>query len=169
MNLTLKTIGGALVIILFAGALYVFVFNDQTQEEARSVSEEKTLAPPPQIPEDIQEHIHSKRNYIRVDSPEPLETISSPVEIKGEARGTWLFEATFPLVIVDWDGRIIGEGIASTTQNWMTDEFVSFSGTVSFEKPEDVYSEKGTLILQKANASGLLEYEDALEIPIRLE
>ncbi|MCI0619554.1 hypothetical protein L0Y40_00765 [Candidatus Wolfebacteria bacterium] len=104
---------------------------------------------------------------IRVDEPEPNHVIISPLSIRGEARGTWYFEATFPVVLVDWDGRIIAEGYAEAQDEWMTEEFVPFTAMLTFTKP--FYGERGALILKKDNPSGLPEHDAALEIPIRFE
>ena len=102
-----------------------------------------------------------------IEFPHPNEKISSPLVVKGQARGTWFFEASFPIVLTNWDGLIIGQGIAMTAENWMTTEYVSFEATIEFEKPE--YGENGFLILQKDNPSGLPEHDDAVEIPILFE
>lgn len=110
-----------------------------------------------------------KMNLIRLESPRPNETISSPVTITGEARGYWYFEATFPVVLTNWDGLIIAEGYAEAQDSWMTEDFVPFTAELTYSLDEDIYSNRGTLILQKANASGLPEHDDALEIPVELE
>lgn len=93
--------------------------------------------------------------------------IDSPLLITGEARGTWFFEATAPVVIVNWDGLIIGEGYIQTTDNWMTEEFVPFEGTIEFDRPD--YGDTGAVILHNANPSDLPEYDRAVEIPIRFK
>ena len=74
---------------------------------------------------------------------------------------------------MDWDGRIIAQGIATAKAdpatgevNWMTEEFVPFEATLTFTVDPNVYSRRGSLILQKDNPSGLPEHDDALEIPI---
>jgi hypothetical protein len=112
-----------------------------------------------------------KMNLIRLDSPRPNQTISSPAIVTGEARGYWFFEADFPIFVVDWNGQIIGQGYASAEGEWMTEEFVPFRGTVTFDTSQiqNQYSNRGALILQKSNASGLPEHDDALEIPVVLE
>lgn len=109
-----------------------------------------------------------KEDLIRVFAPMANEEISSPLIIKGDARGYWFFEASFPVVLVDWDGRIIAQTIATAQNNWMTEDFVPFTAELSFEKPEFIgdFSKRGALILQKDNPSGLPEHDDALEIPI---
>ncbi|MCK5466500.1 hypothetical protein KAI56_03330, partial [Candidatus Parcubacteria bacterium] len=77
------------------------------------------------------------------------------------------FEGDFPVVLTDWDGLIIGEGIAVAQSEWMTEEFVPFTAEIKFEVPE--YKNNGTLILQKDNPSGLPENDDALEMPVFFE
>lgn len=121
----------------------------------------------PDVPADIQAHIDEHADLIRLESPEPLTVIESPLEVTGRARGFWYFEASFPVVLVDWDGLIIAEGVATADGEWMTEEFVPFHATLEFDTPD--YGERGTLILQKHNASGLPEHDDALEVPIRFE
>lgn len=112
-----------------------------------------------------------KRDLIRIDSPRPNEEISSPLTIRGEARGTWFFEATFPVTLTDWDGLIIAEHYAEAQGEWMTEDFVPFEATLEFDSPygEDSpdFMRRGALILQKDNPSGLPEHDDALEIPVR--
>ena len=108
-----------------------------------------------------------KTDLIRLDYPRPNQTISSPLKITGEARGYWFFEASFPVVLTDWDGLIIASGIATAKGDWMTEEFVPFEAELTFIVDTNVYSKNGLLILQKDNPSGLSEYDDALEIPIQ--
>ena len=108
----------------------------------------------------------SKNNLIRVTSPTKGSVISSPVTITGEARGYWFFEASFPISVVDWDGLIIGEGVATANGEWMTENFVPFTATVTFNLPNDTPYRRGALILKKDNPSGLPENDDALEIPV---
>lgn len=110
-----------------------------------------------------------KTDLIRLEFPRPNQVITSPLVIKGEARGYWFFEASFPVYLTDWDGLIIAQGIATAKSEWMTEDFVPFEATLTFTVDKDVYSNKGTLILRKDNPSGLPEYDDALEIPVMFE
>lgn len=115
-----------------------------------------------------------KTVLIRVDTPRPNQAISSPLTITGEARGNWYFEASFPVVLTDWDGRIIAQGIAQAKDDpdatdgagWMTTDFVPFEATLTFAVDKNAYSNTGSLILKKDNPSGLPQNDDALEIPI---
>lgn len=106
-------------------------------------------------------------NLIRVSTPRPNQVISSPLTIEGEARGFWFFEGSFPIVLTDWDGLIIAEGIATAKGEWMTEGFVPFTATLEFKNPK--YKNNGTLILRRDNPSGLSENDKALEIPIIYE
>lgn len=105
-----------------------------------------------------------KKDLIRLKYPRSNDEISSSLIIEGEARGYWFFEASFPVVLVNWDGLIISQGIATAESDWMTEDFVPFKAVLEFEKPE--YKNNGTLILKKDNPSGLPENDDALEIPV---
>ena len=121
----------------------------------------------PPVPADVRAHIREHADLIRLASPTPYQLIESPLEITGRARGVWYFEASFPVMLVNWDGLIIAEGYVTAEGDWMTEDFVPFRGTLEFETPD--YDERGTLILQKHNASDRPELDDALEVPIRFE
>ncbi|MFN3188320.1 MAG: Gmad2 immunoglobulin-like domain-containing protein [Candidatus Paceibacteria bacterium] len=125
----------------------------------------------PEVPADIQAHIDSKADLITVVTPVPLGIAQSPLVITGEARGYWFFEASFPIVVTDWNGLIVGEGYATAGTDWMTEDFVPYTASVEFENPyndgDPDFMKNGTLILQKDNPSGLPEHDDALELPIR--
>jgi hypothetical protein len=108
-----------------------------------------------------------KANLIRLTTPNPNTVIKSPLLIKGEARGNWFFEASFPIELQDANGVKIAEWYATADGEWMTEEFVPFSSTLNFETPIGMKS--GTLILRKDNASGLPEFDDALIIPVLFE
>ena len=107
-----------------------------------------------------------KANLIRITTPRPNQIIGSPLTIEGEARGGWFFEASFPVFLTDWDGRIIAQGIATAKGDWMTADFVPFEAVLTFTVDPNVYSNRGSLILKKDNPSGLPKNDDALEIPV---
>lgn len=112
--------------------------------------------------EDIGNEIE-KMDLIRTDNPRPNQIVSSPLTVKGEARGSWFFEASFPIEIIDGSGNIIGQTIAQAKEEWMTSDFVPFETVLDFSAPE---TNKGTLILRKDNPSGLAENDDQLVIPV---
>lgn len=96
--------------------------------------------------------------------------IESPLVITGEVRGNWFFEGSFPVVLVNWDGLIIGEGLAKAKDDWMTTDFVPFHAELTFTKPENStnqdYAKRGTIIFRKDNPSGLPEHDGTFELPI---
>lgn len=116
------------------------------------------------LPSDTAVYIHSKSDLITVNSPKPLAEVSSPVTITGQARGSWYFEASFPVTIEDANGNVLGAAPAQAQGDWMTERFVPFEATLTFSAPPTA---TGTLILKKDNPSGLPEHADQLRIPIK--
>ncbi|MDI3496358.1 MAG: hypothetical protein PWQ35_379 [Patescibacteria group bacterium] len=97
--------------------------------------------------------------------PLPGMSVSSPLNIKGMARGNWFFEATFPLTLETKSGEIIVSSYASAEADWMTNDFVPFSATLNFVTEES----EGNLILHKDNPSGLKEQDAYISIPLKFE
>lgn len=99
--------------------------------------------------------------------------IKSPTRIKGEARGFWYFEASFPIRIYDADGKELGVAVAQakldpadSEATWMTEDFVPFDVVLNFKKP---LTNAGTLVLEKDNPSGLPENANELRVPVRFD
>ncbi len=109
-------------------------------------------------------NVLEKTDRIRLTTPIPNQVITSPLEVKGEARGNWFFEASFPVILVDSDGKEVARGIATAESEWMTTEFVPFRAILNFSRPT---TKSGTLRLERDNPSGLPENADALTIPVR--
>lgn len=102
-------------------------------------------------------------DLIRVTSPLPQSTLSSPFLISGEARGNWFFEASFPAVLLDANEKEIAIMPITAQGEWMTENFVSFSSSMMFGT---VTTNTGTLVLKKDNPSGLPEFDAEVRIPI---
>ena len=105
-----------------------------------------------------------KNDLIFLDSPLPRANISSPLTIKGRARGTWFFEGDFPVILLDAQYKKIAESYATAKDEWMTEDFVDFEGTLKFKG--SVSGQKGTLILRKDNPTGLTKFDNFLAIPV---
>lgn len=106
---------------------------------------------------------------IQVSLPAPGQAISSPLTVVGRVRGNWFFEASFPVFLVDWDGRIIAQTTAAPLngQDWMTTDFVDFGATLTFDAPSTTPDlRRGSVILKNDNPSGMPENEKSIEIPI---
>lgn len=111
-------------------------------------------------------NILEKQDLIFLTSPLPNEVVKSPLPIKGEAVGSWFFEGSFPVRLIDDSGKVLGTGLALTKADWMTDNFVPFEVELNFTNPTTI---KGKLILEKDNPSGLPENSDQLEIPVKFK
>lgn len=103
-------------------------------------------------------------DLITVTSPLPNAVVSSPITITGEARGTWYFEASAPVVLKDSNGNTIAEGHVTPQGDWMTENFVSFTATLSFTTPPTA---TGTLILKNDNPSGEPSRDKSVSIPVK--
>jgi len=154
-------------IAFFAGVFVADRFNIFSNEYSdRALSEGDHIDRSDQIVTD---------ERVQLELPKALSAISSPLVVSGMARGSWYFEATFPIMLVDWDGRIIASHYAEAKQDWMTNDFVPFSGLLEFTSPVEGlhdapdFMHRGTLIIQRSNASGLPEHDAAVEIPIWFE
>lgn len=108
----------------------------------------------------------SKDNLIRLASPQPNSLVRSPLIIHGQARGTWYFEASFPVRLLDAKGTVIIAQPAQAQSDWMTEDFVPFTSTLTFKTPSTT---TGWLVLAKDNPSGLPEHDDELRIPVRFK
>lgn len=104
-----------------------------------------------------------KTNLIKSTAPRPGDTVMNPLIIAGEARGYWFFEATAPVELYNNSGVLISSGYIEAQGEWMTENFVPYTGTLSFPTSA---TGSGYLLIKKANASGLPEHDDSLTIPV---
>ncbi len=151
-NLTLPI--AALVIIVALGAVLLILPGKTTPLGPMGTS----------TPTGNENAIAQISDLIVVGSPTKNFTISSPLVITGNARGTWYFEASFPVELKDASGKTIAQHYAEAQSDWMTENFVPFKSTLTF--PKQPAGSKGTLILHKDNPSGLPENDRSLEIPV---
>ena len=159
----------ALVIVigLMGGAFWYLnsIKNTDTDIEENPIIEEEENN---NTDEKISYVPSSASDLIKIDSPKPGDKdISSPIKIKGEARGNWFFEATAPVMLTNWDGLIIAEGYVTAQGEWMTEDFVPFEGEIVFDtKDIPDFNKRGSLIIKNSNASGLPERDMAAEMVI---
>lgn len=138
------------VIILLGG---LWIWGHSSKESPSPVTETPTETPTgePQV-----------NDIIHVFNPQPGAVVKSPLTITGEARGYWYFEASFPVRVLDANGKILAEGPAQAKTDWMTEDFVQFETTLSFTPTTGA----GTLVLHNDNPSGLPENDREIRIPI---
>lgn len=137
---------------LLVGAGAVYFFTNKTQTTPTPNEQVATSTPAGIV------------DLITVDSPLPNSLVSSPITISGKARGPWYFEASAPVTLKDIDGVTIAQGYVTAQGDWMTEEFVSFTGTLSFTAP---LSDTGTLVLKNDNPSGEPSLDKFVNIPVR--
>lgn len=106
----------------------------------------------------------AEHEMVQVRTPQPGQVVESPLRVEGEARGMWFFEASFPVTLLFEDGSVVAEHYALTADEWMTEEFVSFSSDITFSHPGEG---SGWLVLERANPSGLPAQDDELRVPVR--
>jgi hypothetical protein len=152
----MKTIPKIIIYIIIACALiftiWILVFKEFDSDNIREVLDDREL------------EVSFENENIKLEIPLPNALISSPLEVRGEARGTWYFEASFPIELLDGNGVRLASYYAQAEGEWMTVEFVPFNTILTFETPTTT---TGTLILHKDNPSGLPEFDDQIRIPVR--
>lgn len=103
---------------------------------------------------------------ILIENPRPNQKISSPITVRGKVRGNWLFEASFSGELFDANDKSLGTVILQAQGEWMTIDFVPFTGELVFSTPE---TETGTLKIINANPSGLPENNKTILMPVRFQ
>lgn len=100
---------------------------------------------------------------IIISLPKAGATIVSPLDFSGQAKGSWFFEASFPVKLIDSDGNIIASTQAAAQGDWMTQDFVSFTGRLQFNAPK---GNQGSLVFENDNPSGLPQNHKQFLLPI---
>ncbi len=118
-----------------------------------------------EIPEKIT-YRNSSADMITVGLPFAGAVVGKEFKVIGKARGSWFFEASFPIELLDKDGKKLASGIAQAKGDWMTENFVEFSADI---KAPSSYIGKATLVLKKDNPSGLPEKEASISFPLTVE
>ena len=178
-----------IILILLAVSIYYFDSKKMVVEKVSATSFEECAAQGNPIMESYPEqcidavgnhftHIISTSteatttdvsDLIKINFPKANATVTSPLVVKGQARGGWFFEGSFPVTLTDWDGKIIANSNAEANGDWMTADFVPFTATLTFKLATTSYSSKGTLILKNDNPSGLPENDKSKEIQVILK
>lgn len=97
-----------------------------------------------------------------IESPQKETIISSPLVVKGQARGFWFFEASFPVKLLDSQDNIIATSVAMADSDPLTDNFVPYKSLLEF----NTTATSGFLVISKDNPSGLPENDASVKIPV---
>lgn len=103
---------------------------------------------------------------INVTTPQPGSVITSPLKIKGEAKGSWFFEALLEIELRK-DGNTLASTTGKAKGNWMTSDFVEFSAKLNF--PEVNEPGNAELLFRSSNPSGKKELEKLFKVPVVIE
>jgi len=102
---------------------------------------------------------------VLVTSPVAGALITSPLQVTGQAKGNWFFEASLPLRLVDADNNLVTSSPAQAQGGWMTTSSVPFTGTLTFTTD----ATSGFLIVAKDNPSGLPANDAVFRVPVRFK
>jgi hypothetical protein len=103
-------------------------------------------------------------DMLRVTTPTDNAVVTSPLHVSGEARGNWYFEGSFPVEVRNADGEVLAQVPAPALGDWMTEAFVPFEVSVSFDVGT---ATSGVVRFIRDNPSGLSEFDTLLEVPVR--
>lgn len=89
--------------------------------------------------------------------------ITSPLTITGSAPGNWFFEASFPIKLLDANGKVLAQTNAQATTDWMVSGPVTFKATLTFPKPT---TSSGSIVFHNDNPSGDPARDKSFTIPV---
>ncbi|MDD4901279.1 MAG: GerMN domain-containing protein [Patescibacteria group bacterium] len=98
---------------------------------------------------------------ILVTAPKLNQAVNSPLTVAGQAKGNWFFEASFPIELIDDQGKILGQDYVQAQSDWMTENFVPFKGEINYQAEATT---TGRLVLKNDNPSGLPQNDKRIEI-----
>lgn len=153
------------IIVIFGALIVFFIISKVSPKTPDPVVEEPGIVVPAET-----KIVSEKGVEIFVTMPEPSMGVTSPLIFKGRAPGNWFFEANAGLTLTNWDGLIIAEGHVTADGEWMTTDYVPFTGTLDFTTPfcqTEEYCKRGTIIFKKDNPSGEPQFDDSAEMTIK--
>ncbi|MEZ4200619.1 MAG: Gmad2 immunoglobulin-like domain-containing protein [Candidatus Paceibacterota bacterium] len=151
------------VVVLLIGVVGVYIFKQDTPENEPPVEEEtptEEMQPPATTLE--------RSPLIEPTLPVDNQTVTSPLTLTGTARGYWFFEASAPVTVTNVNGMVLGQSYITATESWMTEDFVPYSGTISYTLPVGTTELAGFIVLERDNPSGLPENAARYELPVVL-
>jgi hypothetical protein len=113
-----------------------------------------------------EEVLSEKGNKLVLDSLKDGDTVDEGFEVKGSVSGSWFFEGSFPVRVLNMQGEIVKSIPVTTQDDWMTEDLVSFSFKLDTQfKGESIV----VLRFEKSNPSGLEENDDSVQISITIK
>src|SRR6266545_1564234 len=144
----------ALTLIVALGVMYLGLRWTSRLPRASAPAADSTASPPvatgPVVDTSATSPADSSARLagiIVVESPAAGSLVTSPLTVRGRARGPWYFEAEFPVRLVDANGVVIAAGSARSQTEWTTPDFVPFAATLEFTAPPTAGA--GALVLER--------------------
>ncbi len=159
-GITLSLVLIALLYLFYASTKVPVALAPTLAELPPATTTEETLIEPP-----TSVTTENSDTLITVDTPQTGAVAKSPLTISGKARGNWYFEASFPIKLVDANGTTIAETKAQAAGDWMTEDFVPFTTTLTWAATS-TSATSGMLILMRDNPSDIRANDASVEIPV---
>jgi hypothetical protein len=156
----------AIIFVLIIAVIVFFAISQRTAPVTSEISYPKIVATTTLPVADNFTYINATPDLISVTSPTPKALLDKEFTISGSARGTWYFEATFPVIVKDLNGNVIAQVPAKANGDWMTTNFVPFTVTI---KIPATYSGPATIVLKKDNPSGLVQNDSSVSFPVTIK
>lgn len=155
MKTTSPILKGVIVAFIIAGIIFFWVSMRQNnnRQDAKQNSSSLSIID------------HKSGGLVDVKSPLPGTRVSSPIVVKGSASGSWFYEGSFPVEVLDSKHVVIGKGIATSTFDWMTMGFIPFRASI-IVKNMPLSGTEGSILLKRDNPSGDSTNDQAIEVPI---
>jgi len=78
------------------------------------------------------EVLSEKGQTLYLDNIKSGDTVQMGYKMKGQAPGSWYFEGSFPVRVLNIQGEVVSSLVASTSDDWMTENSVPFSVVIDF-------------------------------------
>ena len=141
----------------------ISTLNDQIKQSKSS----DTTTTQNQTPPSTMTYTSLKGVSIKLFRPEKGELVTTPLVVMGEVPGNWSFEASFPVKLLDSNGKVLADETAELQADWMTDSMVPFVTKLTYNANEVTKGTTGKLVLSKDNPSGLEKNDDSLTIEVK--
>jgi len=154
---------GTVAVIIVIGA---FFWTQRTHAPAITEENIGWVSTTTQLSDDTSlktEQINSPK--IEVSSPLPNKQVTSPLTITGRAQGGWYFEASFPIELRDANNVLIAKTTGQAQGDWMTEQFVPFTATLTF--PTQPTGSQGMLTFKNDNPSGEPKNSIMFDVPVQ--
>lgn len=158
MNKKIPLIFAIIILVVAAGVVAWLLWTLQTTDET-TIQDAPTTS---EQPDNLNEPIEA----IIITTPIPNAVVTSPLAVTGFVQGTWMFEGTLPIELLDANGQLVSPSFGTANGDWMTENLIPFNARIEFTAPTTT---TGWLAVRANNPSGLPENDDQFRIPVRFE